>query len=285
MRELLREEVFSTVRSTLSSAGEAMATSSETILLLAPPNLLGALTIAPIEAALLDLGMPYRRRFRTENPETQPLVRILGPENISGPVLESSPMRLSIASVVVEGLRGRHGDARKGPLTTVSQAHALAQSIFPESSRLRRMRPWLVSGNWLDSALDTTYDPVYTTLRDLLFSEGSIRVVPIPEVDCPSTRNSPWLDKDALEAVSKQWGMMDLEGKARALSNLTKPALTSSTPSSARLEELMWHCILGNEWETDLATQILRASSFWEGDSDHLAADTVVDSLLRDGQC
>jgi hypothetical protein len=137
----------------------------------------------------------------------------------------------------------------------------------------------------LVSALDTTYDPVYTALRDLLLSEGSIRVVPIPEVDCPDTRNSPWLDTDALEAVSKQWGKMDLEGKERALSNLAKPALTSSTPSSARLEELMWHCILGKEWRTDLATQILRASSFWKGGLNRLAADTVVDSLLRDGQC
>ncbi len=285
MRELLREEVFSTVRSTLSTAGKAMATSSDAILLLAPPTLLGALTIAPIEAALLDLGIPYRRRFRTGDPETQPFVHILGLENSSGPVLESNHLGLSIASVVVEGLRGHHGDARKGPLTTVSQAHALAQSIFSESSRLRRMRPWLVSGNWLVSALDTTYDPVYTALRDLLLSEGSIRVVPIPEVDCPDTRNSPWLDTDALEAVSKQWGKMDLEGKERALSNLAKPALTSSTPSSARLEELMWHCILGKEWRTDLATQILRASSFWKGGLNRLAADTVVDSLLRDGQC
>ena len=285
MRELLREEVFSAGRSTLSSAGEAMATSSDAILLLAPPNLIGALTIAPIEAALLDSGIPYRRRFGTEDPNTQPFVHILGPENSSGAVLENSPMRLSIAYVVVEGLRGHHGDARKGPLTTVSQAHALAQSIYPDSGRLRRMRPWLISGNWLDSALDTTYDPVYTTLRDLLLSEGSIRVVPIPEVGCPSARNSPWLDADALEEVSKQWGMMDLEDKARAMSNLTKPALTSSTPSSARLEELMWHCILGNEWGTDLATQIRRASSYWEGELPHLAAGTVVDSLLRDGQC
>jgi len=285
MRELLREEVFSDVRSTLSSAGAAMATSTDAMLLLAPPTLLGALTIAPIEACLLDSGIPYRRRFRSENPNTPPFVHILGPEYSSGPVFESGPLRLRIASKVVEGLRGHHGDARKGPLTTVSQAHALAQSIFPESSRLRRMRPWLISGNWLDSALDTTYDPVYTTLRDLLLSEGSIQVVPIPEVGSPSAKILSWLDKDALEAVSKKWGRMDLEDKARSLSNLTKPALTSSTPSSARLEELMWHCVLGNDWSTDLSTQIQNASSYWEKEPAHLAAGTVVDSLLKDGQC
>ncbi|MDP6702921.1 MAG: hypothetical protein QF760_00120 [Candidatus Thalassarchaeaceae archaeon] len=285
MRELLMEEVFSDVRSTLSSAGEAMATSSDAILLHAPPTLLGALAIAPIEAALLDSEIPYRRRFRSEAPKAPPFVHVLGPEYSSGPVLESSPMRLTISTTVVEGLRGHHGDARKGPLTTVPQAHALAQSIFPESSRMRRMRPWLISGNWLDSALDTTYDPVYTALRDLLLSEGSIRVVPIPEVGSPDSRNSPWLDDDALEAISKQWDMMDLEAKARALSNLAKPALTSSTPSSARLEELMWHCVLGNDWSTDLATQIRKASSYWEGEPAHIAAGTVVDSLLREGQC
>jgi hypothetical protein len=147
------------------------------------------------------------------------------------------------------------------------------------------MRPWLVSGNWLNSALETTYDPVYTTLRDLLSSEGSIRVVPIPEVDGPSIDHLPWLDKNALEAVSGKWDRMDQEGKARALSNLAKPALTSGTPSSARLEELMWHCILGIEWSADLATQIQQASLFWEIEPAHLAACIVVDSLLRDGQC
>ena len=143
----------------------------------------------------------------------------------------------------------------------------------------------MVSGNWLNSALETTYDPVYTTLRDLLSSEGSIRVVPITEVAGPSIDNLPWLDKNALEAVYGQWDGMDLEDKARALSNLAKPALTSSTPSSARLEELMWHCVLGTEWSSDLATQICNASSYWEREPAHLAAGSVVDSLLRDGQC
>ena len=285
MRELLEEEVFSTVRSTLSSAAEALATSSETILLLAAPSLHGALAIAPIEAALLDAGIPYRRRFRIEDPNTAPYVHILGPGETSGPTLDTNPTRLSISTVVVDGLRGHQGDARKGPLTPVVQAHALAQSIFPESNRLRWMRPWLVSGNWLNSALETTYDPVYTTLRDLLSSEGSIRVVPIPEVGRPSVDYLPWLDKNALEAVSGQWSRMDLEDKARALSNLSKPALTSGTPSSARLEELMWHCILGSEWSADLATQIRNASSFWEREPANLAASSVVDSLLRDGQC
>jgi hypothetical protein len=285
MRELLEEEVFSTVRNTLSSAAKALATSSETILLLAAPSLHGALAIAPIEAALLDAGIPYRRRFRIEDPNTAPYVHILGPGETYGPSLDTDPTRLSIATAVVEGLRGHQGDARKGPLTPVVQAHALAQSIFPESNRLRWMRPWLVSGNWLNSALETTYDPVFTTLRDLLSSEGSIRVVPIPEVGGPSVDHLPWLDNNALEAVSRQWGGMDLEDKARALSNLAKPALTSGIPSSARLEELMWHCILGTEWRADLATQIRTASSYWERNPAHLAAGSVVDSLLRDGQC
>ena len=283
MRTLLEAEPLAPVSETLSQAADQLRSSNTTILLLAAPSLQGALAIAPLEAALVDTGLPYRRRFRLEAPSEGSWVHILGPADESGPRLSSNPLQLSLSGTVVEGLTGHQGDSRKGPLTAVAQSHALAQAICPDGARIRRLRPWAISGNWLHSALDTTYDPVFTALRDVLVQDGSIKVVPLPEVPEPNISASTWIDPTALDAVTSRWPSLDKEGRARALSHLMRPALSRSTPSTARLEEIGWHCVLGPGWSTDLAGQITSAADLWKENPAAVAAGRVVDSLLRRG--
>jgi len=283
MRTLLEAEPLAPVSETLSQAADQLRSSNTTILLLAAPSLQGALAIAPLEAALVDAGLPYRRRFRLEAPSEGSWVHILGPADESGPRLSSNPLQLSLSGTVVEGLTGHQGDSRKGPLTAVAQSHALAQAICPNGARIRRLRPWAISGNWLHSALDTTYDPVFTALRDALVQDGSIKVVPLPEVPEPNISASTWIDPAALDAVASRWPSLDKEGRARALSHLMRPALSRSTPSTARLEEIGWHCVLGPGWSTDLAGQITSAADLWKENPAAVAAGRVVDSLLRRG--
>ena len=283
MRTLLEAEPLAPVSETLSQAADQLRSSNTTILLLAAPSLQGALAIAPLEAALVDTGLPYRRRFRLEAPSDGSWVHILGPADESGPRLSSNPLQLSLSGTVVEGLTGHQGDSRKGPLTAVAQSHALAQAICPDGARIRRLRPWAISGNWLHSALDTTYDPVFTALRDALVQDGSIKVVPLPEVPEPNISASTWIDPTALDAVASRWPSLDKEGRARALSHLMRPALSRSTPSTARLEEIGWHCVLGPGWSTDLAGQITSAADLWKENPAAVAAGRVVDSLLRRG--
>ena len=283
MRTLLEAEPLAPVSETLSQAADQLRSSNTTILLLAAPSLQGALAIAPLEAALVDAGLPYRRRFRLEAPSEGSWVHILGPADESGPRLSSNPLQLSLSGTVVEGLTGHQGDSRKGPLTAVAQSHALAQAICPDGARIRRLRPWAISGNWLHSALDTTYDPVFTALRDALVQDGSIKVVPLPEVPEPNISASTWIDPTALDAVTSRWPSLDEEGRARALSHLMRPALSRSTPSTARLEEIGWHCVLGPGWSTDLAGQITSAADLWKENPAAVAAGRVVDSLLRRG--
>ncbi|MEC9001007.1 MAG: hypothetical protein VX779_00445 [Candidatus Thermoplasmatota archaeon] len=280
---LLGSEPLSGVRDLLSSASDSIRSSPSPVLLLAAPSLQGALAVAPIEAALLDSGLPYRRRFRMESPTVTPCIHFLGPGDYSGPVLSNDPFSLSISGTVVDGLAGHQGDSRKGPLTAVAQAHALAEAISPQGQRTRRLRPWAVSGNWLNSALDTTYDPVFTNLRDTLVEDGSIRVVPLPEVPNPNISNNSWIDSEALEAVSSRWQSLDMEGRARALSHLLRPGLSRSTPSTARMEEIGWHCVMGPGWSTDLAGQIATAAVYWKSDTAVVAANKVADSLIREG--
>ena len=283
MRTLLEAEPLAPVSETLSQAADQLRSSNTTILLLAAPSLQGALAIAPLEAALVDAGIPYRRRFRLEAPSEGSWVHILGPADESGPKLSSNPLQLSLAGTVVEGLTGHQGDSRKGPLTAVAQSHALAQAICPDGARIRRLRPWVISGNWLHSALDTTYDPVFTALRDTLVQDGSIKVVPLPEVPEPNISASTWIDPAALDAVTSRWPSLDMEGRARALSHLMRPALSRSTPSTARLVEIGWHCVLGPGWSTDLAGQITSAAGLWKENPAAVAAGRVTDSLLRRG--
>ena len=37
-------------------------------------------------------------------------------------------------------------------------------------------------GQWLMESLDTTIDPIHTIVRDFLRDEGTIQVLPLPEI-------------------------------------------------------------------------------------------------------
>ena len=63
MHTLLGSEPLSRVADQISSAADLIRSNDSPVLLLAAPSLQGALAVAPIEAALLDSGLPYRRRF------------------------------------------------------------------------------------------------------------------------------------------------------------------------------------------------------------------------------
>ncbi len=284
MRQLVEAEQFASVASTLADAAAGIRAHRGTVMLLAAPSIIGALSLAPLEAAMLDLGLPYRRRFRLQSSGEGAWIHVMGPGQDSGPDYTGDPPRLILAGQVVEGLQGSSGDSRRGPLTTVAQAHALAQALAPSGVRVRRMRPWLLSGNWLHSALDTTYDPVFTALRDLLVEEGSARVVAMPEVTTVELSNTPWVEELALDAISGKWSELDMEGRARALSHLMRPALARSTPSTSRMEELGWHRVVGPDWDSDLASEIVRAAWLWKENPAATAAHTFVDSLLTTGR-
>ncbi len=282
MRQLLEHPIFSTVRDFIEKSSREINRSLSPILIISKPSLNGALSLAPIEAALIDSGIPYTRRFTNSEPNSTTFVRIFDDPNANFPP-KSLTSSVSISPITVEGLRGRLGDPRKGQLSTVAQAHALAQAISQTSPRLRRIRPWILSGNWIYDALDTTYDPVYTNLRDFLSSEGSIRVVPVTEVKSPEIRNYEWLDPVELEEISYHWNSFDLGQREKSMDTLAKSALLRNKPSTARLEELLWHCVLGPEWNSDLASQISRASFLWADKSPIEASSELVDSLISKG--
>lgn len=287
MRLLADEEIFSPIEEILRSAA-SMVNSGKRITISTPePTLSSSLAMAPLEAAFLDEGIPYRRVI-TNGPEPKS-VGIFSPFILIDPSIEEVNFTENISALVIGGgiattaHMGQHGKRRNGVLTPTAISHALAQLISPSGKRVRRMRPWLISGNWIHPSMDTTYDPVYTTLRDLLEEEGSISVVPLPEVPSPEKSTRPWVNEADLEAVKGRWQHLDAEGRARAISHLMRPGLGLSAPSTSRFEELGWHCILAPSWDSDLASQIRTASSLWNGTSKDVAAGKLIDMLISRG--
>lgn len=279
MKPLIEQDIFSPIRGTIQGFANDAVRANLPILLISEPTLKGSLSLAPIEAALLDAGLAYKRRFTHSAPDYEPYIQIVG----SGEIQKTKLSGISISTIIVDGLRGRFGDSRKGPLTTVAQAHALALEINPMSPRLRRMRPWILSGNWINEALDTAYDPVFSFLRDYLSAEGSIRVIPMTEVPILDFNNYYWLEHLEIEEASKEWVTSELEIREIIMRRLVSPVLHSKLPSTARVEELLWHCVLGSGWESDLASQISLALSNWESNSSTEAASIVTDSLVSSG--
>ena len=287
MRTLVDEEIFSPVAEILRSVASMVRSGKRITLSSTDSTLTSSLAIAPIEAALLDEGIPYSRVI-TNRPEEKS-AGLTPPFILFDPSLEEFSFDSNIPAVVIgadvptTAHMGQQGKGRNGALTPAAISHALAQLISPTGKRARRMRPWSISGNWIHPSMDTTYDPVFTTLRDLLEDEGTISVVPLPEVPLlePSTR--PWIDEGDLVAVKERWPHLDAEGRARAISHLMRPGLTSSTPSTSRFEELGWHCILAPSWVHDLADQIRMATLLWKEMDNNLAAGKVIDALISNG--
>ena len=282
MRLLVNETQFSSVSEILLSASKEIERLNEPLLLLCLPTLSSSFSMAAIESSLVDNGITYRRKFSIENSDNSPSIKIIDDDS-EVTSLETNPFRLTISTVIVDGLISHKGDHRKGPLTSVSQAHALSQLISPNGLRTRRLRPWLISGNWINSAMDNTYDPIYSALRDFLLDEGLIKVVPLPEVPEPNVSEYEWIDENTLNAISSRWISLDLEGKARVLSNLVRGSLIRSKPSTSRLEEIVWHCVLAPGWSTDLAGQISSARLYWKDNNSNIASSKVIDKLIRDG--
>lgn len=285
MSRLIDLDCFAPIRDHLLQAGAIISASGRTVTLVAPTTLTGAISLALIEASLVDSALPYNRRFAPRAPpQGAPSIVIEEGDSISAPhQLGTDPLSLRIAPMIVTALAGHRGDPRSGRLSPVASAAALGECIGG-GARARRIRPWLVAGNWLHQALDQTYDPVYTSLRDHLLAIGAIQVVPMPEVPLPCHGLLPSVDEHAAEALRIRWPSLDLEGRARAISHLIRPSLVDSQPSTARLEELGWHRLLATDWSRDLASQLHLAEEAWRGSGGSLEhADLVVDGLLRNG--
>ena len=67
--------------------------------------------------------------------------------------------------------------------------------------RVKKLLALILAGNWLNSNLDYTYDPVFTSLRDSLKENGLISIVSIVDVQEPDLIELPGIDSVELNLL------------------------------------------------------------------------------------
>ena len=283
MHSLLETEPFQSLAPVLRAAAGTLRSNSP-ITLCAEPTIVGALALAHLEAALLDAGIAYRRRVPPRDGLASSVI-IVSEESpqVEPKPLESGPFRLTLSPLSVHALYGHDGSSHSGTLSPVAQAAALAAEIAPDGRRVRMLRPWMLAGNWHSDALDTSYDPVYSRLRDHLRDEGAFRVVPLPSVTEPDAALLPTIDGERMSATKDSWSGLDEQQRAEALSEIAAPEVFNGSLGTARLEELVWHRLVVSNSPRDLHSQFAALQTRFSGDEIE-AANSSIDQLLSTGE-
>ena len=250
--------------------------SSESVTLVSEPKLGQLLSLSFLEASFLDKGILYHRKV-VENlndfsSDEKNLCIFFSEENDlihSGIYLKPQEIKINM---------GERNTSRIGKLDVVGISGCLALMIGGE--RVKKLLALILAGNWLNSNLDYTYDPVFTSLRDSLKENGLISIVSIVDVQEPDLIELPGIDSVELNLLREDWKKIDLVEQSKRLSELVKPLLITSM-GVARLEELIWHRIINLEWDSDLASQCSRAQRELNSSTNKLvSASRLIDEII-----
>ena len=293
MHDLLQTSFLSPLKEDIVKASQFI--SNGPLVLASSADLEGLLALGFLEAALLDAGISYSRRF------LQPMKHIPRDEQNIIPTFNgtkivfidsfgktddaNSEHILIVRPKEVE-VQFPHSDQKKrGTVDVVIQSSALASMISPTGAKTTSFRPYVGAGQWLMEGLDTTIDPIHTLVRDFLRDEGTIQVVPLPEISQPSIDMIPGLSERRLKKLSKLWVDMDANQRSQALSEFCLSSLSTEGISTARFEELIWKRMVLPNQEKDLASILHELQRQWPETKDEalLFASRLLDSWLRTG--
>ena len=295
MDDLLESDLFHDVKHRIMSIVEQIK-SADNLLLVATADLESILAMANIESALIDSKIPYSRRVLnsiTHQPKGEPYhIESTGSLTVSieqyeetwdsNEIDDSDRLRIVPLTVLVS----HSNSSKRGALDVVIQSAAIAAALSPNGARVRRIRPLAGIGHWLRESLDTSYDPVHSKIRDLLRDEGSIRLVPLPEVESAEISMIPGMSKSVLKRLSSKWSKMDFEQRSQAMSELVLPTLENSNLSTPRLEELIWYRVIFGGSKIDLHSQVYLTKDSWPEDIDvgKSHAAMILKRLITTGQ-
>jgi len=276
-------EEFSVIRETLLSALPIFE-GNDSLTLVAPCNLRGVLAIAHLEAACIDAGIQYRRRFLAgdQNLQFKPAILVQDSEGKSSSIFEDSCLRLY--PMEMEFDLGSSGLRRNGVIEEVCQSAILASMVASNGALVKRIRPWALAGSWLRNTMDNAFDAQYSRLKELLSQEGTIRLVPMVEVEDCELFYLSGISESLLQRMKRHWSKMDLAQRSSAMSDLMLPALEADSPSTARIEELGWLRVLSADWNSDMATMLGRIQRDWPKDGLEVHCAQLVDQLLSTGK-
>ena len=222
MRDVLTTPMFAPAAPILGNHAAAIK-ESDMVHITGPASLEGVLAIGQLEAACLDIGVKYRRRFFTPRhhlPRDAPpawsvegtgLTVIVDVEEATWQI-EDLPNNEHLHVVPLQTSVELGSKSRRfgGALDAVVQAGAVAALLAPNGRRVRKLRPYISLGLWLRAALDTNMDPIHSMVVNHLGEEGTLRLVPLPEVSQPAAGMIPGLSERQLARLRKVWPTMDL---------------------------------------------------------------------------
>ena len=108
-------------------------------------------------------------------------------------------------------------------------------------------------------------------------------MVSIAEVSELDLIELPGIDSNELNNLKNSWNKIDLEEQSIRLSEIVKPLLKSSI-GVARLEELIWHRVITENWNLDLASQCSKVQRELRSSTQKLvSASRLVDEVIRTG--
>ena len=297
MNDLLLTASFSDVKIRIQQLSEQINTASM-VHIHAPADLSGLLALSMLESAFLDTGIKYRRRFLPSHQSIPRDERVQPELPADGLLIFIDPFEdtwtlselpetefIHITPLSVTVRLGSTQSERRGALDVVAQCAALAAELIPNGQKVRLLRPFASTGLWLREALDTTFDPIHTSIRDHLHAEGSFRMVPLPEVPSPAPEMIPGLSERMLSRLQKGWAKMDATSRASALSELILPTLVNPALSTPRLEELVWHRLVIGTSDVDVMSQVFLAEKAWPDDvlKAKIHASKLADLFLKTG--
>jgi hypothetical protein len=293
MHDLLQAPFLSPLKDDLVKASQFI--SNGPLILATSADLEGLLALGFLEAALLDAGISYSRRFiqpmRHIPRDEQNIVpefngtKMVFIDSFAKTELSDSEHILILKPTEVEVQFPHSEQKRRGTVDAVVQSSALASMISPNGAKTSSFRSYLGAGQWLMEGLDTTIDPIHTLVRDFLRDEGTIQVLPLPEIAHPCIDMIPGLSERRLKKLSTLWADMNANQRSQALSEFSLPALSAEGISTARFEELMWKRMIIPGQEKDLASILYILQKQWPETKDEsiLFASRLLDSWLRTG--
>ncbi|MEC8106511.1 MAG: hypothetical protein VX115_02105 [Candidatus Thermoplasmatota archaeon] len=293
MNDLRKAPLFASLNDVINDAVTFLQ--SDPLLLVTTADLTSVLALGFLESALLDRGISYSRRILPPNSHIPPDEVDLVPKQSGVNVLFIDPWNrvetsmenaFIIAPKPVEVEFRNSQTSRRGRVDAVLQCAVVASVLATNGSRTKRCRPYAGCGQWLMESLDTTIDPIHTMVRDFLRDEGTIQVLPLPEIPDASVAMMPRASPRRLKRLQKLWMEMDAPTRAQALSEFSLPLLSSEGLSTARLEELIWKRMRIPNESTDLATSLYRLTKAWpeQADAAVLHAGRLADEILKTGR-
>ncbi len=293
MNDLRKAPLFASLNDVINDAVTFLQ--SDPLLLVTTADLTSVLALGFLESALLDRGISYSRRILPPNSHIPPDEVDLVPKQSGVNILFIDPWNrvetsmenaFIIAPKPVEVEFRNSPTSRRGRVDAVLQCAVIASVLAMNGSRTKRCRPYAGCGQWLMESLDTTIDPIHTMVRDFLRDEGTIQVLPLPEIPDASVAMMPLASPRRLKRLQKLWTEMDAPTRAQALSEFSLPLLSSEGLSTARLEELIWKRMRIPNESTDLATSLYRLTKAWpeQADAAVLHAGRLADEILKTGR-